>query len=228
MPKITALDREKVLTAVHEDYVKAIYVLQAKGCKVNNSALAHHLDVTPASATNMVKKLAELALVVHEPYQSIQLTETGERVALEVLRHHRLLELYLYQQLQLPWDQVHAEAEKLEHVLSEVLEDAMATALNHPTVDPHGDPIPSKAGVMEKVDGVPLSTVELNRPYRLCQVLMQDQARLSYLGTLGLYLNVTVTLLKRAPFAGPLLTEVGGEHHALAHDMAESLLVTPL
>jgi DtxR family Mn-dependent transcriptional regulator len=225
MAKVNSLEIEKNLTPAHEDYLKAIYMLRASGQKVNNSALAGHLDVSPASATNMVKKLAELNLVKYAPYQSITLTETGERVALEVLRHHRLLELYLHQKLKLPWDQVHAEAEKLEHVISEVLEDAIAAALGDPTVDPHGDPIPSKDGYVEKVAGIPLSIAELNHPYRLVRVLMQDQERLSYLGTLGLYPNATVTLLKRAPFSGPLLIEVDGEHHALAHDMAELLLV---
>ncbi len=228
MPKIISLDGQKILTSAHEDYLKAIYLLRAKGGEVNNSALAHHLDVSPASATNMVKKLAELALVEYEPYQSVSLTENGERVALEVLRHHRLLELYLHQKLKLPWDQVHAEAEKLEHVISEVLEDAIANALDNPTVDPHGDPIPHKDGTIEKVAGSPLSKAELNRPYRLVRVLVQDQERLSYLGSLGLYPNATVALIKQAPFAGPLLIAVGGEHHALAHDMAECLLVTPL
>jgi len=227
MAKINSLDNEKVLTPAHEDYLKAIYLLTAKDGEVNNSALANHLNVSPASATNMVKKLAELELVAYEPYQSVTLTTTGERVALEVLRHHRLLELYLHQKLKLPWDQVHAEAERLEHVLSEVLEDAIAMALDNPTIDPHGDPIPSKDGTIEKVAGVPLSVAELNRPYRLMQVLMQDQERLSYLGALGLYPNATVTLLKRTPFDGPLLIDIDGEHHALAHDMAELLLVKP-
>jgi len=228
MPKIISVDNEKTLTPAHEDYLKAIYLLRAKGVEVNNSALAQQLEVSPASATNMVKKLADLDLVEYEPYQSVTLTETGERVALEVLRHHRLLELYLHQKLNLPWDKVHAEAEKLEHVLSETLEDAIANALDNPTVDPHGDPIPSKDGTIEKVAGAPLSQAKLNQPYRLVQVLMQDQERLSYLGSLGLYPNATVMLLKSAPFAGPLLIDVGGEHHALAHDMAELLLVTPL
>src|SRR6476469_2759602 len=149
MTKTIALDNEKTLTPAHEDYLKAIYLLRAKGDEVNNSALAHHLDVSPASATNMVKKLAELALVEYEPYQSVTLTENGERVALEVLRHHRLLELYLHEKLNLPWDQVHAEAEKLEHVISEALEDAIAVALGNPMVDPHGDPIPTKKGQIE-------------------------------------------------------------------------------
>jgi DtxR family transcriptional regulator, Mn-dependent transcriptional regulator len=225
MAKSESLPPKKNLTPAHEDYLKAIYALNASGNEVSNSALATYLEVSPASATNMVKKLAELALVEYTPYQSVTLTSAGERVALEVLRHHRLVELYLHEKLKLPWDQVHAEAERLEHVLSEVLEDAMAAALNDPTVDPHGDPIPSKDGRIDKVEGVPLSIAELNRPYRIVRVLVQDPERLNYLGGLGLYPQAIITLLKRAPFSGPLLIDVAGEHHALAHDMAELVVV---
>ncbi|MEZ4733854.1 MAG: metal-dependent transcriptional regulator [Caldilineaceae bacterium] len=228
MTKTENVESKKILTSAHEDYLKAIYLLMAEGTKVNNSALANFLEVSPASTTNMVKKLAELELVEYEPYQSITLTEAGERVALEVLRHHRLLELYLHQKLNLPWDQIHAEADRLEHVISEALEDAISDALGNPTIDPHGDPIPSKDGYMEVVTGVPLSGVDLDQPHRLVRVLIQDADRLNYLGTMGLYPNATVTLLKRAPFAGPLLIDVNGEHHALAHDMAELLLVVPM
>ena len=228
MAKNDNIDGKKTLTSAHEDYLKAIYLLMAEGTKVNNSALANYLDVSPASTTNMVKKLADLELVAYEPYQSITLTEAGQRVALEVLRHHRLLELYLHQKLNLPWDQIHAEADRLEHVISEALEDAIAEALGNPTIDPHGDPIPSKDGRVVTVSGVPLSMAELDRPGRLVRVLVQDADRLNYLGTLGLYPNAIVTLLKRAPFAGPLLIDVNGDHHALAHDMAELLLVVPV
>ncbi|MCE7984956.1 MAG: metal-dependent transcriptional regulator [Caldilinea sp. CFX5] len=228
MTKSATVESKKILTSAHEDYLKAIYLLMAEGQKVNNSALANVLEVSPASTTNMVKKLAELALVEYEPYQSITLTEAGRQVALEVLRHHRLLELYLHQKLNLPWDQIHAEADRLEHVISEALEDAIAAALGNPTIDPHGDPIPSKDGHVETITGVPLSAAELNQPHRLVRVLVQDPDRLNYLGSMGLYPNATVTLLKRAPFAGPLLIDVNGDHHALAHDMAELLVVAPV
>ena len=228
MTKTSPVDSKKILTSAHEDYLKAIYLLMAEGQKVNNSALANELEVSPASTTNMVKKLAELELVKYEPYQSITLTEAGRQVALEVLRHHRLLELYLHQKLNLPWDQIHAEADRLEHVISEALEDAIAAALGNPTIDPHGDPIPSKDGYVETITGVPLSAAELDLPYRLVRVLLQDADRLNYLGSLGLYPNATVILLKRAPCAGPLLININGDHHALAHDMAELLLVTPV
>lgn len=218
----------KTLTTAHEDYLKAVYLLHSQGVDVTNSALANHLSVSPASATNMVKKLADLKLLHYEPYQSIRLTQAGERVALEVLRHHRLIELYLHQELKLPWDQVHAEAEKLEHVISETLEDAIALALGHPQVDPHGDPIPTKKGQIDTVHGLLLSEAKLNRPYRLTRVLMQEEDRLRYLGALGLFPNAVVTLLERAPFDGPLLIEVNGVHHALAYDMAKMLLVNEL
>ena len=225
MPRSDSLRRTKLLTPAHEDYLKAIYTLGAQGEAVSNSALAHHLDVAPASATNMVKKLADLGLVEYAPYQDMALTPDGEKVALEVLRHHRLLELYLHDKLNLPWDQVHDEAERLEHVISETLEDAIAVALNNPRVDPHGDPIPPKDGKIEQTAGIPLSSAELQRPYCVLRVLLQDADRLVYLGAMGLYPNAMVTVLKRAPFDGPLLVEVAGEHHALAYELAAVLIV---
>lgn len=213
------------MTTAHEDYVKAIYLLQAQSGEVTNSALATFMGVSPASATNMVKKLAELNLAEYAPYQSVALTEAGKRVALEVLRHHRLIELYLHQELNLPWDQVHAEAERLEHVISEALEDAMARALGNPMVDPHGDPIPTKMGAVAENSGLPLSDAELATDFRLVRVLMQDEDRLRYLGTLGLYPNAHIRILERAPFDGPLVLDVDGVQLNLAHEMAAALLV---
>jgi DtxR family Mn-dependent transcriptional regulator len=228
MAKTPSPRDDKPLSAAHEDYLKAIYQLQAQGTRVNNSALANHLGVTPASATNMVKKLAELDLVAYTRYQEMSLTESGERVALEVLRHHRLLELYLHKKLKLPWEQVHAEAERLEHVMSETLEDAISAALDDPTVDPHGDPIPSKDGHVEAVAGVPLPQANLDAPYLIVRVLLQDAARLTYLGSLGLVPGAIIRLLRRDPFEGPLTVELtGGERQPIAFEMAQVLLVTP-
>jgi DtxR family Mn-dependent transcriptional regulator len=219
--------QDKTITHAHEDYLKAIYVLASEEGKVTNSSLANHLEVTPASTTHMVKRLAELELVDYEPYQDITLTAAGNRVALEVLRHHRLLELYLHTKLNLPWDQVHDEAERLEHVISEALEDAIAAALGDPTVDPHGDPIPTKDGRIEPVPGVPLVLAELDVPYRLVRVLPQDNERLVYLASLGLIPGVRITVRRRTPFAGPLLIDVAGAQHPLAHEMAERLIAVP-
>ena len=126
-----------------ENYAKAIYAIQQRAGTVTTNAIAERMGVTAASASGMVKKLDSLGLVSHVPYKGVELTEAGERVALEVIRHHRLLELYLAESLDVPWDRVHAEAEVLEHVLSEELEALIAAKLGNPTVDPHGDPIPS-------------------------------------------------------------------------------------
>ena len=217
--------KEVSITSVHEDYLKTIYTLQRSGAEVSNSALARSMNVAPASATNMVKKLAELNLVTYEPYQGVMLSEAGRRVALEVLRHHRLLELFLHEALAMPWDQVHAEAEKLEHVISEALEDAIAAALGDPTVDPHGDPIPSKDLKIQPTAGMPLSRAPVAIPLRLVRVMAQDADRLCYLGNLGLYPNTQVVIDEKAPFDGPLLISVMGNHHALSVEMAETLIV---
>jgi DtxR family Mn-dependent transcriptional regulator len=217
--------KEFTLTSSHEDYLKAIYTLQRQGHEVSNSALARSMNVAPASATNMVKKLAELNLVTYEPYQGVLLSEAGRLVALEVLRHHRLLELFLHQTLSMPWDQVHAEAERLEHVISETLEDAIAAALDNPTVDPHGDPIPSKDLVIQPTTGAPLSQAPVGVPLCLVRVMTQDAERLCYLGNLGLYPNTRIVIDEKAPFDGPLLIAIAGNHHALSVEMAEMLIV---
>src|SRR5579864_9408381 len=131
-------------TQAIEDCAKAIYALELRDCEqVSTNAIAERIGVTPASASGMVKRLGELGLVEHRPYRGVSLTEDGRRVALEVMRHHRLLELYLVKTLGVSWDRVHAEAEVLEHVLSEELEERIAAKLGHPTHDPHGDPIPT-------------------------------------------------------------------------------------
>ena len=135
--------RDPQISSAVEDYAKAIYALEALGDgSVTTTAIAERMGVTAASASGMVRKLCELDLVSHEPYKGVQLSPKGARVALEVIRHHRLLELYLAEDLGVPWDRVHDEAEVLEHVLSEELEDLIAAKLGDPTHDPHGDPIP--------------------------------------------------------------------------------------
>ena len=142
------LDDRPPLTAAVEDYVKAIYMLEGSGEAASTNALAARLEVTPAAVSGMLRKLAGLGLVEHEPYRGVRLTERGRFVALEVIRHHRLLELFLVENLGMGWDEVHAEAEVLEHVLSEELEELIAAKLGHPTHDPHGDPIPGADGAL--------------------------------------------------------------------------------
>jgi DtxR family transcriptional regulator, Mn-dependent transcriptional regulator len=214
-----------MITSIHEDYLKAIYFLQEQGDRVSTNHLADWLEVSPASTTSMVKRLADLRLVNYEPYRGVRLTPQGEKIALKVIRHHRLIELYLTEALGLPWNQVHEEAEKLEHVLSEILEERISAALGHPTIDPHGDPIPDRTLCIEQPQGQPLTEIEAGRWVKIIRVLSMDSERLSYLGSLGLYPSTQIRLLEKAPFKGPLTLEVEGDHYSIASEMADRILV---
>jgi len=214
-------------TEAVEDYLKAVHELERTHDKVTTSALAERLDVAPASVTGMVKKLAEMKLVTHEPYRGVKLTEAGRKLALEVVRHHRLMELYLAEALDVPWDQVHNEAEVWEHVLSEDLEDRIAAQLGHPTTDPHGAPIPSREGELPEADTSRLGELGLGQSATVAEVSDHDPELLRYLGSLGLYPQASVQLIDRAPYNGPLTLVVDGEERVLGREAAEHVFVTP-
>ncbi len=191
-----------------EDYIRAIYQLQGASAGVTTTAVAKEMGVSAASATNMIKKLAGMGLVRHSPYRGVTLTRPGEKIALEILRHHRLIELFLSETLGIPWDEVHAEAHKLEHVLSERLEDHISEFLGDPTEDPHGDPIPTKSGAVAEP---PLRLLEELAPgtrARIRRVSDQHPEHLRYFSQLGLVPNATVAVLKREPFGGALHVQV--------------------
>jgi DtxR family Mn-dependent transcriptional regulator len=214
-------------TQAVEDYLKAVHELERTREKVTTSALAERLDVAPASVTGMVKKLAEMKLVTHEPYRGVKLTDAGRKLALEVIRHHRLVELYLAEALDVPWDQVHNEAEVWEHVLSEDLEDRIAQHLGHPTTDPHGAPIPSRDGELPEADTVRLDELEPGQSGAVAEVSDHDPELLRYLGSLGLYPQADVTLVDTAPYHGPLTLQVDGQERILGREAAEHIFVTP-
>jgi DtxR family transcriptional regulator, Mn-dependent transcriptional regulator len=208
-----------------QDYLKAIWKLGREG-RATTSAIAEELAVSPASATGMLKRLASLGLVEHERYRGATLTPAGERMALEVVRHHRLLELYLMEALGVPWDAVHAEADRLEHHLSEEVEARIDAALGYPKRDPHGDPIPTAE--LELVTDQARMLGELvggDEAVILC-VPDSDPALLRYLAELGLFPERRVTIVERAPFGGPLTVEVDGARHAIAIELAERISVT--
>ncbi len=174
----------------------------------------------------MVKKLAEMKLLQHTPYQGVKLTDAGEKIALEVIRHHRLLELYLSEALGYGWDEVDAEADRLEHVISKEFEDRIDKMLGHPTIDPHGDPIPTKDGNIAKGDYWQLSQVESGQTVVIRQVNDQSSEMLRYLESLGLKPKVIVEVLDRAPFNGPLQVRVGeGKEVALGLEVADQVYV---
>jgi len=207
-----------------QDYLKAIWKLE-RADDMSTSALAESLGVTPASATAMLKKLATLGLVVHEPYRGTTLTPAGERMALEVVRHHRLLELYLMEALGLSWDQVHEEAEKLEHHLSDELEARIDQALGFPTRDPHGDPIPSPELLLARDELKCLSDLEAGSMTVIRRVPDSDPELLRYLATLGLVPAEAVIVVEQAPFDGPVTIEVRGSRHAIGRSLAAQIEV---
>jgi DtxR family Mn-dependent transcriptional regulator len=209
-----------------ENYAKEIYALEGKARgPVSTNALAERLQVTPASASAMVKKLAERGLVDHEPYRGVSLTGAGRRVALEVVRHHRLLELYLAEHLGVPWDRVHEEAEALEHVLSEDLESRIAAKLGDPTHDPHGDPIPSAALEIDEGETRSVASLEVGDRGTFVRVSDSDPDMLRYLDERGVRLGDELEVLERQPFGGPLTVKFGRASHVLGGALAEAMRV---
>jgi DtxR family transcriptional regulator, Mn-dependent transcriptional regulator len=213
------------LTAAVQDYVKAIYTLDSGERGVSTTALAERLDVRPASVSGMLPKLTALGLVVHEPYHGVRLTKRGTRVALEVVRHHRLLELFLVESLGMTWDEVHAEAEILEHVLSEELEELIAAKLGDPAVDPHGDPIPSRELTVPADDSRNLYALEPGERGTFVRVSDADPAMLRYLSERGIAPGAELAVIERQPFDGPLYVRVNDDVHVLGTVLARAMRV---
>jgi DtxR family Mn-dependent transcriptional regulator len=208
-----------------EDYAKAIYALQRGDGAVSTTALAERLGVTAASASGMVRKLDEHGLVTHVPYKGVRLTETGTRLALEVLRHHRLLELYLAESLGVPWDRVHEEAEVLEHVLSEDLEALIAAKLGNPTHDPHGDPIPSADLQMPDEPTLSLAELEPGTEGTFVRVSDSDPEMLRYLAERNIAPGAEVRVEDKQPFGGPLFVAINDQTHVLGGQLAGAMRV---
>lgn len=209
-----------------EDYLKTIFALEQEKSPVSTSRIAEARSVKPGSATSMVQRLYKLNLVNYEKHYGVTLTETGREIALEVIRHHRLVELYLMEALGFAWDEVHEQADLLEHVISEKLEERIAAALNHPEFDPHGDPIPSKEGIVIDIASQPLS--ELPAGSRAIVSRIPDDADselLRYLGELGLMPGTEFTVLEVAPFDGPITLDLGESTRIIGFRAAGAVLV---
>ena len=208
-----------------EDYLKAILQLESAD-SATTSAIAGRLGISQPSVTRMTKKLAADGLVVRVPYHGVTLTPSGRLVALEVLRHHRLLELYLADALGLPLDEVHAEADRLEHVLSEELEARIDAALGHPTHDPHGHPIPDNELRLDTAVRRLLSEIPPGESTTVLRVPDRDAELLRYLGELGLVPGASVEIVAHAPFDGPITLRSGSGEHAIARELAASIAVS--
>jgi len=224
--------KEILRTPAIEDYCKEIFALQSRGDEpVSTNALAERLSITPGSVSAMLKRLDELGLITHEPYRGVRLTDAGRRIALEVIRHHRLLESYLAQALGMSWDRVHAEAEVLEHVLSDELEELIAAKLGHPTVDPHGDPIPSADLQLHERETDRMENMQPGEEGVFVRVSDSDPEMLRYLAERGIAPGERFLVRARQPFGGPLFvrflhTETGGEReHAIGGQLARAMRV---
>ncbi|HXB66511.1 MAG TPA: metal-dependent transcriptional regulator [Solirubrobacteraceae bacterium] len=219
--------RELARSSAVEDYCKAIFTLESRGDEaVSTNALAERLDITPGSVSAMLRKLEELALVTHVPYRGVRLTDRGRRVALEVIRHHRLLELFLAETLQMPWDRVHDEAEVLEHVLSEELEQLIAAKLGDPSFDPHGDPIPSADLQLHESPTHSLDSLERGAEGVFVRVSDSDPEMLRYLSERGISPGERFQVRDRQPFGGPLFVSFGGgPEHPIGGQLARAMRV---
>lgn len=221
------------------DCLKYLYKLRERDERATTSGVRARLQaleatgqLSDATVTQLFKSLAEQGLVRHTPYRGVELTPEGETLAAEYVRHHRLIELFLVRQLGYRWDEVDAEAEQLEHVISEDFEDRVDALLGHPTADPHGDPIPSKSGAVVAHPTSPLAALAIGQAAVVRRVRDDDPGMLHYLATLALVPGTRVRLVDRAPFGGPLQLEVGEEDaaeiQAIGPELAAAVQVEPV
>src|SRR5260370_41896418 len=218
-------DANPPLPRAGEDYLKSLYHLSSQGGFAATSDIAAMLAVAPPSVSGMVKRLSETGLIEHVPYRGVQLTAQGRRAALRMIRRHRILELYLMQHLGYDWGGVHAEAERLEHAVSDELIERMATALGQPRYDPHGDPIPTAAGEIEEAELIAVADAAPGAKLELRQVGTQDVARLRYFAEQGLTPGVLLTVSERQPFNGPTTLSLvpSGDRRILGRELAQLL-----
>jgi DtxR family Mn-dependent transcriptional regulator len=218
-----AVMRESPLTRSVEDYLKVIYHLSSQGGFAATSDIAAQLDVSPPSVSGMVKRLSETGLIEHVPYRGVQLTAQGRRAALKMIRRHRILEVYLIEQLGYDWDGVHDEAERLEHAVSDNLIERMSGALGHPRYDPHGAPIPTAAGEIEETELISVADAPIGSALDLQEVGTEDSARLRYFAEQGLVPGAHLLVTERQPFNGPTTVRLGLELRVIGRELAQLL-----
>ncbi len=214
-----------------ENYVKTIALIAARnpaGSAVGTGELAQALHVSPGTVTGMLKTLSEANLATYTPYEGARLTESGQRLAMKVIRRHRLLERFLAETLTMTWDEVHEEAEHMEHAASERLIDRIDAYLGYPAVDPHGDPIPRADGSLAEIEGTPLGRYQAGQHFRVVRVIDQGPAFLRYLSECGLELHATGELIENRPESGAIVIRLGGRSIALGLAAAAKVLATPI
>jgi DtxR family Mn-dependent transcriptional regulator len=208
-----------------EDYLKTIYEIELGGAAAATNEIAQRLAIAPASVSGMVRRMADNGLLAHERYHGVRLTPAGRRAALRTLRRHRILESYLARALGYPWDSVHAEAERLEHAVSEDLIDRMAAAIGEPDVDPHGAPIPTREGAVDERRLITLADLVAAQRARVVRVRDEDPALLRYLQGLGIVPGAAIEVVARAPFGGPITVRVRGGKRTVGPALGAEVLV---
>lgn len=216
---------EETYSEAIQDFLKAIYLLEQEHERVQTSILAEYLGITAPSTTEMAKKLARARLVVHEPYRGVRLTEAGRRVALEIIRNHRLIELFLVETLGYTWDEVHDEAERLEHAVSDRFIQRVAEFLGHPHFDPHGDPIPGPQGELSLRELAPLALMMRGQEGSIARLRDQSSDMLRYLADKGLTIGARVKVVAIDPFEGPITLETDGEKQIIGRNVAQYVLI---
>lgn len=219
---------EDSLTGPVEDYLKTIYEIGRGSVSVATNDIAQRLNLTAASVSGMVQRLAEHGLLSYERYRGVMLTDTGRRAALRTIRRHRVIESYLSSALEYPWDRVHDEAERLEHAASDELVNRMAAAIGEPVVDPHGAPIPSREGLVDETDYLSLSELGAGYGARVVCVSDDDPEMLRYLGELAIVPGAEVIVLSKAPYEGPITLRVSGASLSIGPALASQVMVEPL
>jgi DtxR family transcriptional regulator, Mn-dependent transcriptional regulator len=208
-----------------ENFLKAVYSLQEDERRVSTNALAELLGITAPSVTDMARRLVASGFIDHEPYKGVLLTSAGREAALKVLRRHRLIELYLVRELGYELQEVHDEAENLEHAVSDRFVEALATKLGDPSLDPHGDPIPSADGYIANRELQPLSSWPVHTSASVSRIKAQDNEMLQHILDRGFRLDSEVEVLARDPFDGPITARVDGEERIIGHQVAECILL---
>ena len=208
-----------------EDFVKAVYILQQKSDRVATNALSEALNISAPSVTDMAQRLVDAGLIDYQKYYGVRVTEDGEAIALKIIRRHRLIELYLVQELNYALHEVHNEAEALEHTVSDQFIEAIAKKMGHPDLDPHGDPIPTAEGTIVRRNLHPLSELPLNTPARISRILSSNADMVQHTTDRGLLLDTRVEVLARDPFEGPVTVKLNDKEIIIGHNVAASILV---
>lgn len=208
-----------------ENYLKNIYKIQSNEGKVTTSSLSEKLQISPASVSEMIKKLAEEGTLTHTPYKGVELTEEGKLLALRIIRKHRLWEMFLVDVLHFSWDEIDDEAERFEHIMSDKMEEKIDHVLGHPMIDPHGDPIPTKNGEIQCAMSYPLNEAKEGSKVKVLRVSDADSEMLQYISSIGVTLNKKLTIKQKMNFDGSLALKINNKEVNISSTIAENIFV---